>query len=198
MRALLLIPVLFCFATLIPVHVSAGEMTSAYSKLDLEKDCTFHQSDDQGGSAKCNGFGKYPVHFAEGDLRQMVEYGFITAGDRGWVSFSEWNRINDTIEWRLDSKRPVATIARWFIENIDDTGSANKALEGQVLVISKVGQPGEFDACVVGYVDAKANPNANALARQVADTLAARFRCGEDPAVFHGQRGPLSGTPSGG
>ncbi len=193
MKALLLIPVLFCFAT----QAVAGEMTSAYSKLDLGKDCTFHQSDDQGGSAKCKGFGDYPVHFAEGDLRQMVEYGFITAQDRGWMSFSEWNRINDTIEWRLDAKRPVATIARWFIENIDDTGSANKALEGQVLVISKVGQPGEFDACVVGYVDAKANPNANVIARQVADTLAARFRCGEDRPVFHGTRGPLSGTPSG-
>ena len=194
MRALLLIPVLFCCAS----QAVAGGMTSAYTKLDLENDCTFHQSDDQGGAAKCTGFADYPVHFAEGDLRQMVEYGFVTAGDRGWVSFSEWNRINDTIEWRLDNSRPVATIARWFIENIDDSGSANKALEGQVLVISKVGQPGEFDACVVGYVDAKANPNANALARQVADTLAAGFRCGEDPAVFHGQRGPLSGTPSGG
>ena len=193
MRALLILPILIGLAA----TSSAAEYSSAYSKLNIETDCTFHESGEQGGAAKCKGFGDYPVHFAEGDLRQMVEFGFITAGDRGWVSFGEWNRINDTIEWRLDGTRPIATIARWFIENIDDTGSASKALEGQVLVVSKVGQPGEFDACVVGYVDAKANPGANAIARQVADTLTRQFRCGVDRPVFHGTRGPLSGTPSG-
>jgi hypothetical protein len=194
MRALLLSALLFGLAA----PAVAGQITSTYTKLNLETDCTFHQSDDQGGAAKCSGLGDYPVHFAEVDLRQIVEFGFITAGDRGWVSFGEWNRINDTIEWRLDGGRPFATVLRWFIENTDDSGSASKAHEGQVLVVSKVGQPGEFEACVVGYVDAKANPDANVIARTVADTLVPQFRCGVDQPVYHGQRGPHSGTPSGG
>ena len=56
--------------------------------------------------------------------------------------------------------------------------------------MSKVGQPGIVDACVVGYVDALANPQANDLARQVADTMADGFACRVDVPDFHGE--PLS------
>jgi hypothetical protein len=175
---------------------AAGKMTSVYTKLNLETDCRFHQRDEQGGRAKCSGFGDYAVHFAEGDLRQMVEFGFIGENDRGWVSFSQWNRIGQTVEWRLWDGRPLATILRWYIENVaPDTGSADKRLEGQVLVVSKVGQPDARQACVVGYVDARANRGANTIAREVADTVVPRFRCGTDVAKYYGKRGPTSGTP---
>ena len=107
-----------------------------------------------------------------------------------------FNQTNDTVEWRLSGGRPFATILRWFIENSNpDTGAPDEAHRGQVLVVSRVAQPGEGGACVVGYVDALANPNANEMARNVADTLAADFTCMSDTPVYHGQRGPLAGDP---
>ena len=61
--------------------------------------------------------------------------------------------------------------------------------------MSRVGNRLDRQACVVGYVDALANRNANQLARDVADTEAADFICTKDQAVFHGRRGRLSGNP---
>jgi len=58
-----------------------------------------------------------------------------------------------------------------------------------VLVISKVGQPDDRSGCVAGLVDALANPDANALARKVADEVAPSFVCEKDTAVYHGTRG---------
>jgi hypothetical protein len=42
---------------------------------------------------------------------------------------------------------------------------ADKAHEGQVLVIAGVGRPGDRRGCVVGYVDALRKPEPNILAR---------------------------------
>ena len=92
---------------------------------------------------------------------------------------------------------PRAAILRWFLENTDpQTGEeVTPQTTGQVLVISRIGQPGDARACVVGYVDAKANANANVIARVIADGLASSFECGFDGPVFHGERGPLATDP---
>jgi hypothetical protein len=68
-------------------------------------------------------------------------------------------------------------------------------VKGQVLVVSKVaGKDGQ--GCVVGYVDALANPKANSLAREIADTRAKGFVCGRDEAQYHGTRGPAAAEPT--
>jgi len=181
---------------LLPQSAFAAE--SAYTKLNLEKDCVFHSEYEQGASAYCTGFKGYPVHFSEGDLRQMVRFGHFYSLLGFWESFSQFNRINDTIEWRLKDGKPYAAILRWFIENADDNGNFSKASEGQVLVVSRVAdsyneQP---NGCVIGYVDAKENSNANELARQISDELADDFDCIRDNPKFYGNRGKLSGDPS--
>jgi len=184
-------------ALALPVH--AGEMSSAYSKLDFKKTCKILEEVEEGGSVSmlCDGYRDYAVHFAEGDLRHSVQFGHVeTGGDGIWQSFSQWNRISETIEWRLQDGKPVAAILRWFIENTDDAGSADPTRLGQVLVVSRVGQKADKQACVVGYVDALANKDANLLARDVADSLAQDFVCGTDRPEFHGTRGRLSGDPS--
>jgi hypothetical protein len=70
-------------------------------------------------------------------------------------------------------------------------------LKGQVLVVSKVaGDTGQ--GCVVGYVDALANPEPNALARKVADRLQRkelRLRTRIKPRI-HGIRGPTAAEPT--
>lgn len=184
-------------ALALPVH--AGQMTSAYTKLDFKKTCKVLEEIEEGGSVSmlCDGYQDYPVHFAEGDLRHSVQFGHVDTGaDSIWQSFAQWNRVSGTIEWRLQDGRPVAAILRWFIENTDDAGSADPTRTGQVLVVSRVGQQADMGACVVGYVDALANRDANVLARDVADTLAPDFVCGTDRPEFHGTRGRLSGDPS--
>jgi hypothetical protein len=184
-------------ALALPVH--AGQMTSTYTKLDFKETCKILEEVEDGGSVSmlCEGYENYPVHFAEGDLRHSVQFGHVEPGQNCiWQSFTQWNRVSDTIEWRLRDGVPVAAILRWFIENTDDAGSADPKWVGQVLVVSRVGQQSGNPACVIGYVDALANSNANQLARDLADSLAADFTCGTDKAEFHGQRGRLSGDPS--
>jgi len=187
--------------TSLSLPAQAGRITSEYTRIDTDKNCVFQKLDESegfGAWAKCTGLKGYTVHFSEGDLRQMVEFGFIGTQSRDWVSFGQWNYVGKTIEWRLKEGRPVAAILRWFIENLDgSTGSVSKKRRGQVLVVSKVGQPGIFDACVVGYVDARSNANANILARDVADNIAADFQCRSDRPKFYGKRGPNSGDPTG-
>lgn len=176
-----------------------GAVSSSYTKLDIRKGCEQTSSNEVGGSYLCAGFADYPVHFAEGDLRQSVFFGHVGGwhAERAWESFGQFNYVNETIEWRLKDGKPFATILRWFVENINpDTGAPDDAHRGQVLVVSRVAQPDDGDGCVVGYVDALANGDANTLARQVADTLAEGFACRTDEPQFHGARGPLSGDPT--
>ncbi|NRG17917.1 hypothetical protein HPQ64_09475 [Rhizobiales bacterium] len=147
----------------------------------------------------CPGYGSYVVHFAEGDLRQSVTFGHAGVGPRRdyWQSFVEWNSVNDTIEWRLEDGRPFATILRWFIENVDpNTGTPEDSQGGEILVVSRVAQREPEEACVVGYVDARANGQANEIARRVADEIARNFDCERDEPRYHGERGPYSGNPS--
>ncbi|MFZ1814937.1 MAG: hypothetical protein WBO55_12685 [Rhizobiaceae bacterium] len=188
----------------------AEGIESAYSKFDIDRDCVWdsldHLSEEErdqmlGNSAVCKGYGDYPVHFSEFDLRQYTGFGPVNEDWRTPGTFGQFNHVGDTIEWRLRNGRPFATIFRWFIENANpSTGEVDKKHEGQVLVISSVAQPdapeGDRTSCPIGYVDARANANANELARQVADSTAEGFRCGTDLPVFHGKREPLSGNPT--
>jgi hypothetical protein len=43
--------------------------------------------------------------------------------------------------------------------------------------------------CHVAYVDVKANPNANELARKAADEAARNFKCGKDVVKVIGESG---------
>lgn len=170
--------------------------SSTYSKIDFDNSCTIISEYEQGLTATCAGYTGYPVIFSEGDLRQMVRFGHIAKLGDQWESFGQFNRANDTIEWRLKDKKPYAAILRYFIENAEANGEFKKALEGQVLVVSTVGTYEKPTSCVVGYVDARANKNANKLSQELADTKAKSFICGKDKPAFFGKRGKYSGSPS--
>ena len=53
-----------------------------------------------------------------------------------------------------------------------------------MLVVTRLGPGG---VCHVGYVDAKANPDANELARKIADEHARTFKCGKDKRIVLGK-----------
>jgi hypothetical protein len=125
-----------------------------------------------------------PVRVAEGDLRFLISYGENAAEEvAAGETLPAFNTIGTTLEWRLERDRsngslhPIATILRYFT----DSGTGEK---GQVLVVTKLGGPGQV--CHIGYVDALLNPDANVMARQVAEQAAAGFVCGQDRPGSYG------------
>lgn len=166
---------------------------SAYTDLDLDN-CQTLAEDPMGVSLKCKGYRGEPVYFKEGDLRQSVFYGRVDQEliDGGFESFSAFNHVNTKVEWRLgDDGKPFAAILRWFIDNPGPDGGSTRESRGEILVVSRVGTADYGGSCMVALVDAKANPDANALARQMADDTASDFTCGMQEPEWVGKRGDL-------
>jgi len=139
-------------------------------------------ADDFGASFACPGYKGYPLWLAEGDLRFFVSYGFGAPDEKAAEqTLPQFNYVNSTLEWRLSNEtgdwKPFASILRWFTQ----TGEPGED-EGEVLVVTKIA-PG--DTCHIAYIDAKQTPNANELARQVADEGAQLFDCATDAPVYY-------------
>jgi hypothetical protein len=186
----------------LPVAYRAAAAESVYTVLNFDNgsckqigDKPTQEEQDLGVVAVlCPGYKDYPVQFNSDDERESVHYGDPgrTTTDTAWESFSPFNSIADRFEWRVENGRPFAAIHRFMIstgaEEPAPGTNAKRPVKGQVLVISKVGQPGAPAGCVVGLVDALANADANEMARDIADKLAPGFICGKDKAVYHGKR----------
>lgn len=182
----------------------ADSVHSAYTSLDLERGCTVLDRTPPGEPGSwlrmvCQGFRGYPIFYSEGDLRVSLHYGFPDAdeGRSAWESFASFNHVGSTVEWRWrateTSDRPFAAIHRWYVYSGTADGGTDQR---EVLVVSRVAQPDGGRACVVGYVDAGANPGANELAREVADEMARDFQCGKDEPRYHGETTEASPQPS--
>lgn len=161
--------------------VSAGSAAaqgnqSAYTDLDLDQ-CLVMHSDDFGSSWACPGYRGYPVRIAEGDLRFFVSYGFgAPEQPAAGQTLGPFNTLGPKIEWRLRNEggtwRPFATILRYRLDAVEDYPG------GEVLVVTQLGD-GPGTQCQIAWVDARANADANELAREAADTLAGDFPCGD-------------------
>jgi hypothetical protein len=123
-----------------------------------------------------------------GDQRTYVSYGRNASKEpAAKQTLAAFNGEGKTIEWRGiraggKAIKPFAAIMRW-----STTKSAQEPpIKGEVLVVTRLGPP----ACHVGYVDAKANADANALAQKIADAHARDFRCETDKPVILGKQGP--------
>jgi hypothetical protein len=154
---------------------------SAYTDFDARK-CrhTAGKIVEDYGSWLCPGYRGVSVWLHAEDQRMYVSFGPNAAGER--ASGETIAHFNDAykgrIEWRLErppsgKTRPFATILRWnYMVDVDD-----RQASGRMLVVTRLGPGG---VCHVGYVDARANPNANGLARELADAMARAFKCGVD------------------
>lgn len=186
-----------------PLAVTAAE--SVYTDTGIDACENLLKNPDQVDidmgtiSVKCAGYKGYAFYFDEYDVRQSTYFGYLNADilRAAGETFAVFNHIGDKIEWRLDDRGvPRATILRYTMENPDPkTSQPDKAFYGQVLVVSRVGQPDDQTGCVTAYVDALANPDANAMARKLADEQAPTFACGKDKPVFHGKVGDRSSEP---
>jgi hypothetical protein len=174
---------LACVTLQVLAASAKAENSSAYTELDLST-CEQEPPDPddplQSGVWWCEGLDGIDVYVAEGDLRFFVSYGeFAEDEPAAAETLPAFNTLGPRIEWRLDeSGEPFATILRFHTES----GEGEK---GSTLVVTRLAPPGEV--CRVGFVDAAANPDANALAREVADNVAPDFRCGEEEALDYGE-----------
>jgi hypothetical protein len=156
----------------------AQQFVSSYTDIDLDE-CTVISSDDFGSTWACSGLKGMPVMIGEGDLRMFVSYGLTSTTERAAEqTLPPFNHLGPKIEWRVSNAdgayKPFASILRYFVSKQDGE------TEGQVLVVTKI-VPGA--TCHVAYIDALANPDANALARKTADEKAVDFDCKNEPEI---------------
>jgi hypothetical protein len=163
-----------------PAPAAANPVKSLYTTVDL-KICKQVKRHRDGGAWRCGGLDDLPVYVAEGDLRQFVSVGANAEKRRAatqtlgaFNSMFEKGSTRATIEWRFDRrgerKLPYAIIVRFH--------TSRDGRNGDVLVVSKVS---DAETCHVAYIDALANPDAIALARQIADRQAKSFDCRQEP-----------------
>lgn len=161
-----------------PRAASAAEVDSVYRTYDWQNDC---QLVDDGGDeppgmgAKliCPGPGGLYLMLADSDARISLDYGAAPVFGP-WESFASFSTVHDTVEWRrqrINGRMQVfATIHRWIV--------GPDPSKREILVISTVAQDANTESCIVAYIDTTDTPNANRLARRVADRHAPGFVCG--------------------
>lgn len=168
----------------------AQTVVSTTTKLALDK-CrhTTRADDEDYGEWRCKGFAGIDIYVSAGDQRIYVSFGKNPRNERAAEeTLASFNGEGDKIEWRslrgADGKlKPFATIMPWSTTVAKD----DETVRGRMLVVTRLGPKG---ICHVGYVDAQANPDAEALARKIADETARTFKCDVDKPVVSGKRGP--------
>lgn len=190
-------------AALLLVGVTVGParadtIESAYTQFNA-KQCkhTRGREVEDYGAWTCPGYRNLRVRLSGGDQRMSVTYGAWKKNDMALSqTFPGFNDVYEgAVEWRIEKPqrgkaRPFATILRWNVVTPTDRDKATGPIKssGRVLVVTRLGPDG---VCHVGYVDACANPDANALARKIADEHARMFRCGKDKRIVLGTVGDI-------
>ncbi|HEY1153482.1 MAG TPA: hypothetical protein VGE73_06485 [Pseudolabrys sp.] len=180
---------------------AAQTVVSSVTRFDIDK-CryTAGKAEEDYGEWRCSGFQGIPIYATSGDMRFYVSFGRNAKNEpAARETLASFNGEGTTIEWRSErgangKLTPFAAIMR-FRTSVAD---GDKTVPGQVLVVTRLGDgraPGTV--CRVGYVDARANPDANVLAQKIADEHARSFKCGSDKPVMPGQRGPGLSGPMG-
>jgi hypothetical protein len=198
MRTVLKAAVALCLLAFAAESALAQTVASVYTALDLKK-CrhTAGKDVEDYGTWSCAGYGGIVVYVSAGDQRSYVSYGpRATTQPAATQTLASFNGQGKTVEWRGERGadgvvKPYATIMRWSTAVLDD---AEEPVKGQVLVVTRLGPGG---VCHVGYVDARANPDANALAQKIADENARAFKCDADKPIVLGNKGPGFSGPYG-
>jgi len=175
---------------------AAQSVASAVTKLDLDK-CrhTAGKAEEDYGEWRCGGCGGIPVHVSAGDQRSYVSFGRNAKKElAAQQTLASFNGEGETIEWRGErgaggKLKPFAAIMPWSTT----ISGGDEPVRGRMLVVTRLGPGG---VCHVGYVDAKANDDAAALARKIADETARTFKCGLDKSIILGKRGPAFSGPA--
>ena len=175
-------------ATAAAQPANPSTIDSADTQFDTDKNCkhTPGRQPEDYGTWLCQGYAGISVLLFAGDQRMTVSFGprakdEVAAGE----TFPQFNDVyKGTIEWRFErgadgKPEPFATILRW-----NYIVSGRQKPTGSALVVTRLGTG---SVCQIGWVDARANADANAMARKVADEKARAFRCGVDRPEWVGK-----------
>ena len=159
-----------------------GANDSAYVRVF--DNCTTHQAEDEPiHFSDCTGYGDWTVHMIAGEHGAAVAYsqrGKETQWGENPPRAAVFQDLGQVMEWRLDASGVAfATIYRSIFTGYEPGDG------GQYLTVSALRPEGDLGACHVAYVEAAQQPEANQIARDVADYLAPDWQCGVDaPIVF--------------
>src|SRR5262245_11193719 len=178
-------------AVLVAAKPAASQsVTRVYTTFDADK-CRHTRGKDveDYGFWRCAGHAAIDVVLSAGDQRMQVSFGRNALREpAAQQTFPAFNDVyKGTIEWRIETlpngkTRPFATILRWNVKLADELD--RRTASGRVLVVTRLNPGG---VCHVGYVDARANANANELAAQIADERARKFDCEKDTPLVPGK-----------
>ena len=179
-----------CFGLVSPA--SAQTFSSSYSST-APRDCRVTSAGngvDDSTIRVCPGKAGLVVVISEDDLREAVSVGRSRAAAAGEPAarsgFGPFNSTTNTVEWRALDGKPFAVIQRWHIADNADEDKNGRPIAKPLLAVTRL-PPGAV--CHVAYIDVKANPNANELARKAADETARSFNCGKDEVKMIGESG---------
>jgi hypothetical protein len=145
---------------------------------------------DDSATRFCPGKAGLGVLVNEDDLRETVSVGRGRAAAARELAAQLWfgpfNSTTPRIEWRALDGKPFAIIQRWHLDDNEDEDKNGRPTAKPMLVVTRL-PPGPV--CHVAYIDVKANPDANELARKAADEVARGFKCGKDEVKVIGNRG---------
>jgi hypothetical protein len=129
----------------------------------------------------CPGKAGLVVLVSEDDLRETVSVGRSRAAaasePAAQARFGPFNSATTTVEWRTLVGKPFAIIQRWHLADTSDEDRDGRPIAKPMLAVTRL-PPGPV--CHVAYIDVKANPDADELARKAADEFARGFKCGKD------------------
>ena len=170
-------------------QAAAQESVSVTTPLNLDQ-CRHKAGaeEEDYGAWRCRGYRGISVFVSAGDQRTYVSYGRMAANEpAARQTLASFNGAGDAIEWRAargkeGKLKPFATIVRFSVTK----SAEQRPVKGAVLVVTRLGKP----VCRVGYVDALANPDAETLARKIADEHARTFQCQGSRPIFLGEKGP--------
>lgn len=157
--------------------------------------CRFISEDRRTGEdalKRCPGHGDLMVETFASHTRTSLSFRF-SRKQRAADVVTGWS-LGKIVEWRGGTANkgfePYAAIVRVLMK---DPEVVTRRPDGEVLAVMRV-DPREAEACVIAYVDARANKSANRLARDTADRLAPTFLCKSDKPEVAGARTRWTGA----
>ncbi len=176
-----------------PIPAAIAQTFSSSYSSTAPRDCRVTSAGngvDDSTIRVCPGKAGLVVVISEDDLREAVSVGRSRAAAAREPAAQSWfgpfNSTTHTVEWRAVDGKPFAIIQRWHIADNADEDKDGRPIAKPLLAVTRL-PPGAV--CHVAYIDVKANPNANALARKAADESARSFRCGKDEVKLIGESG---------
>ena len=186
------IAALFCAGSGLISPANAQLFGSSYTST-APRDCRVSGAGngvDDSATRVCPGKAGLVVLVSEDDLRETVSVGRNRAAAVSEPAAEAWfdpfSSTTTTVEWRALDGKPFAIIQRWHLADNSDEDKDGRPVAKPMLAVTRL-PPGAV--CHVAYVDVKANPNANELARKAADEIARDFKCGKDEVKVIGESG---------